>query len=79
MMLMLSTFMLVFLRAFQQQNVIHANFRLAALTSYMLAIAEVATVLWMVKQGWSSVLWVGTGGACGVTSSMYIYRRHFKK
>lgn len=76
--IMLATFALVFLRAWQQQNVIHGHYVMAAITPYAIAVAEVASVLWVVSVGWSSIPWVGTGGAMGVVSAMYVHRR-FRK
>jgi hypothetical protein len=72
--LLLATFALVFLRAIQQQNVIHGQYLAAAITPYAIAVAEVASVLWVVSAGWSSIPWVGTGGALGVTSAMAVHR-----
>lgn len=77
--LLVATFALVFLRAIQQQNVIHGHYLMAALTPYGLAVAEVASVLWVVQTGWSSVPWVGTGGALGVVSAMAVHRRFVRK
>jgi len=71
--------MLVFLRGIQQQNVIHRYFWLAAITSYAIAIAEVAMLLWVVSKGWSSVPMVGTGGALGVITAMYIHGKYIKR
>lgn len=76
--IMLATFGLVFLRAIQQQNVIHGQYILAAITPYAIAIAEVASVLWVVQIGWSAIPWVGTGGALGVTSAMFLHRRFMR-
>jgi hypothetical protein len=73
--LMLATFFLIFLRAIQQQNVIHGHYALAAITPYAIAAAEVASVLLVVSTGWSSIPWVGTGGAMGVVSAMALHRR----
>ncbi len=73
--LLLATFGLVFMRAIQQQNVIHGNYLLAAITPYAIAVFEVAVVLWVVDTGWSAVPWVGTGGALGVTAGMARHRR----
>ncbi len=73
--LLLATFGLVFMRAIQQQNVIHGNYILAAITPYAIAVFEVAVVLWVVDTGWPAVPWVGTGGALGVTAGMAIHRR----
>jgi len=72
--LLLATFGLVFMRAIQQQNVIHGNYLAAAITPYAIAVFEVATVLWVVDAGWYAVPWVGAGGAIGVTSAMYLHR-----
>ena len=76
--IMLATFGLVFLRAIQQQNVIHGQYVMAAITPYLLACAEVASVLWVVQTGWPAIPWVGTGGALGVTSAMLLHRRVFQ-
>ena len=74
-----ATASLVFLRAIQQQNVIHGHNWLAAGTSYVIALAEVAVVLWVVRTGWSAVLPMGTGGAMGVTLAMLVHRRYVRK
>ncbi len=73
-----ATFLLVFMRAMQQKNVIHDRYILAAVTPYFIAMGEVATVLWVVDIGWSAIPWVGTGGALGVTSAMFIFNRVIK-
>lgn len=72
---LIASFAIVFFRAIQQKNVIHDRFKLAAATSYLIAIAEVAVVLIVVQKGWPAVPWVGTGGAIGVTLAMYANRR----
>lgn len=72
---LLASFSIVFLRAIQQQNVIHGRYQFAAFTSYLMAIAEVGVVLIVVKTGWPAVPWVGTGGALGVTLAMWSHRR----
>jgi len=71
---MVATFCLVFLRAFQQQNVIHQWYLMAALTSYAMAAAEIGVVLSVVHLGWSAVAWIGTGGAVGVTGAMMAHK-----
>jgi hypothetical protein len=73
--LLFSTMLLVFLRAFQTQNVIHGHYLMAGVTSYFMAAGEVAVVLGVVQLGWQAVPWVGTGGAVGVTLSMYVHKR----
>lgn len=70
-----ATFALVFLRAIQQLNVMHGQYLWAALTPFLIAVAEVASVVWVVQTGWSAIPWVGTGGALGVTAGMWVHRR----
>lgn len=76
--ILIATTWLVFLRGIQQQNVIHGHYAMAAITPYFIAIGEVASVLFVVDTGWSSIPYVGTGGAIGITLSMYLHRRVFK-
>lgn len=71
---LIATALLVFLRAMQQQNVIHGHYIMAGATSYLIAGAEIGVVLSIVHMGWAAVLWIGTGGAIGVTSAMIAHR-----
>ena len=73
--LMFAVFMLVFLRAWQQQNVIHRYYWWAAGTSYLMAACEVLVVLTVVDKGIDSIPFVGTGGALGVVSAMLLHGR----
>ena len=70
-----ATAVLVFLRAWQQQNVIHGYYGWAAVTSYGIALADVLVVIGVVRHGLPAVLWVGTGGAVGVVSAMKLHKR----
>lgn len=79
MILLFSTFILVFMRAIQQQNVIHRHYIMAAFTSYMIAVGEVAVVFNVAQVGWPAIPWVGTGGALGVTLSMYVHKRWIQR
>ena len=74
--IMMATLVLVYFKAIQQQNVIHGNYAMAAVTPYILALCEVATVLWVVDTGWTAVPWVGTGGAVGVVAGMLSHRAY---
>ena len=76
---MFACFCVVALRAFQQQNVIHRCYRLAMVTSYGLAFADIAIVLSVVSMGWAAALWIGTGGALGVVFAMYVHAKYFQK
>jgi len=74
---LIATFFLVFLRAFQQQNVQHRLRLAAGATSYGIAIAETGMVLAVVHSGWAAVPWIGTGGAIGVVAAIEAHRRIF--
>lgn len=71
---LIATALLVFLRAMQQQNVIHGHYVMAGVTSYLIAGAEIGVVLSIIHMGWAAVLWIGTGGAIGVTAAMATHR-----
>ena len=73
--LALATFLLIFLRAWQQQNVQHIYYWWAAITSYGLAAADVMVVLGVVNYGYDAIPYIGTGGAIGVVSSMWLHKR----
>ena len=74
-----AAFGMVFCKGFQQQNVIGGKYGHAIYTSYLMAVFEVAVVSTSVVAGWDSIIPVGTGGALGVISSMYFYRRIHKE
>lgn len=69
------TALLVFTRSIQQQNVMGGHYLAAAITPYFIAIFEVLTILLVVESGWKTIPFVGTGGAIGVISAMYMHRR----
>ncbi len=73
--IMAATALLVFGRAVQQQNVIGGHYVAAMLTPYLIAVGEVLTVLWVVDTGWQAIPLVGTGGALGSVSAMWLHRR----
>jgi len=77
--LVFATAFLVALRAFQSQNVIHGNYKLAVLTSFGMAVGEITLILNVVNIGWGSAIWVGTGGAIGVCLAMYTHRKYVQK
>lgn len=76
---MLAAFFLVALRSIQQQNVIHSFYWWAAGTSYAIAFADIAIVLSVVHMGWASALWIGTGGAIGVTFAMFFHKKFIQR
>jgi len=75
----LAAFCLVTLRVLQQQNVIHRLFVYGAITSYAIAFADIALILYVVEIGWASALWIGTGGALGFTCALILHQKFFQK
>lgn len=76
---MFAVYCLVALRAFQQQNVIHSKYWWAMATSYGMAFAEIALIINVVNIGWAAGWWVGSGGALGVVTAMYVHKRFVQK
>lgn len=72
---MFATAILVFLRAFQQKNVMGQHYFLAALTSFLIAFAEVTVIVGVVKTEWDAAPWIGTGGAIGVVLAMMFHEK----
>jgi len=72
--ILLATFIGVFARAIQSQNVIGGHYLAAALTPYLIAAGDVAAVLLVVDAGWWSIPWAGTGGALGAVAAMALHR-----
>ena len=75
----LVSFLAVFMKGFQHQNVIGGKFKSAFAVSYVMAVFEVAVVTLMVENGWLSVIPVGTGASLGIVSSMVLYRKFNKQ
>lgn len=71
----LVSFIAIFLRGFQQMNVIHSKYTMIAVTSYLLALTDVAVVSIIVEHGWNTVLAQGSGAALGMLASVYIHNR----
>ena len=74
----LVSFIAIFLRGFQQMNVIHSKYTMIAVTSYLLALTDVAVVSIIVEHGWGTVLAQGSGAALGMLTSIYIHNRWVK-
>ncbi len=72
------SFISVFLKGFQHQNVIGGHYRWAFIVSYLMAIADVAIINFAVSKGWLMAIPMGTGAALGIVTSMYLHRRFLK-
>jgi hypothetical protein len=72
----LISFVSVFLKGFQHQNVIGGHFKWAFFISYAMALADVAIINFAVDRGWAMALPMGTGAALGIVTSMWLHRRY---
>jgi hypothetical protein len=71
-----ATFALVFLKAFQQLNVVHHKTLLVVPTSFGMAACEVASVgMIAITQDWWLVVPMGLGGGTGCLLSMAAHRK----
>lgn len=65
----------VFVKAFQQQNVIHQEYKWVLPVSFIMAACEVS-IIGMVA--WNKSFWmiipIGLGGGIGCMTSMYIHK-----
>lgn len=68
-----SSFFTIFALSFQQQNVTHGKYAMAALTSVAIAAAQYAMIDSVASGG--SWLLMALGGAIGVTSAMWSHRK----
>lgn len=75
--LFLSSFVFIFLKAFQQLNVTKGHYFWVVPTSFLMATVEVFLIAEIGRQGygWELVVAVGTGSGLGAVSSMYIHQR----
>tara|TARA_R110002096_G_scaffold329541_1_gene523741 strand:+ start:387 stop:641 length:255 start_codon:yes stop_codon:yes gene_type:complete len=69
------SFISVFLKGFQHQNVIGGHYRAAFFVSYLMAGFEVLVITLIIQTGYWAILTIGAGASLGIVSSMYIYRR----
>ena len=77
--ILFATFITVFGRAMQQQNVVGGHYVAAALTPFLIAVGEIGVIVGVVSIGWSAVPAVGAGGALGAVSAMVMHRKIFTK
>ena len=67
-----AAFSFIFLRAFQQRNVVHDNWLWVLPTSLLMAAAESVVILNIAKQGWylPLITTIGVGSGLGCLSAM---------
>lgn len=73
------SFIAVFLKGFQHKNVIGNHIRSVAVTSYLIALFDVATVTLVVHGGWWIALSSGTGAAIGMVASIKLHDKLYSK
>lgn len=76
-----ASFVFIFLRAFQQLNVVHNKYLAVMPTSFFMACCEVYIISAIAIKGWDPllVLAVSLGGGSGCMVSMFIHQRIFKR
>lgn len=67
----------VFLKGFQQKNVIAGRIGAAAVTSYLIAFFDVAVITLIVRGGWIVALATGTGAALGMVTAIRLHDKLF--
>ena len=72
-----ANFGFIFLKAFQQQNVIRGKYLWVPPTSMVMAMGEVYIVAYVAVTGFSfpAVVAIGAGGSLGCLASMAVHRR----
>lgn len=73
-----TTFMYVFLRAFQQKNVMHSKYGWMIPTSYGMGVCDVYIITTIAAGGhvlWLAAFSMGTGGAIGSMLATYLHNR----
>lgn len=76
----IASYLFVFLKSFQQLNVVHNNYWWVVPTSILMATCEVYVIYNAAHMGWGwLVLWVGVGSGLGAVSSMFIHNLLRKK
>jgi hypothetical protein len=72
------TFVYVFLRAFQQKNVMHSNYKWMVPTSYGMGVCDVYLIVSIANGNhvlYMAALAMGTGGAAGSVMATYLHNR----
>lgn len=70
-----ASFIFIFLKAFQQLNVVHRQYLLVVPTSMAMSACEVAVIYLVAKQGWGwLVVATGLGGGLGCVAAMFLHK-----
>lgn len=78
--LFFTTFIMVFLLGFQQQNVMHKHYYLAAITSFLIGMTQVLLYKGiMYADVTEAILLTGFGGSLGITLSIYSHNKMREK
>lgn len=77
----LSSFFFIFLKSFQQLNVVKKQYWWIVPTSMLMAFVEVFVVATTAKNGWQwmLVILIGLGSGLGSLSATWLHSRHFKE
>jgi hypothetical protein len=72
-----SSYVFIFLKAFQQLNVVHDKYWWVVPTSMSMAFCEVFIIASLAREGFSLPVWaaVGLGSGLGAVTSMWIHKR----
>lgn len=68
------SFFTIFLRGIQTQNVVQGEYRMAALTSCLMSVCNVAFIGLVIADPWVSLLPSMVGGTAGVLLAMKLKR-----
>ncbi len=73
-----AAFLYVWLRAFQQRNVAHANLAWIVPTSFGMGALDMYCIVSFARAGWSWGLWLiyGAAGACGSILAVLFHKRY---
>lgn len=74
----ITTFVAVALKGFQHKNVIGNHLKSVVITSYFMAVADVAATLIIISTGWTIALSAGSGAALGMLVSIKLHDKIFK-
>jgi hypothetical protein len=75
-----ASFVFIFLKAFQQLNVVHRQYLLVVPTSMAMSACEVAVIALVARQGWGwLVFFTGLGAGLGCTAAMLLHTFTMKK